>query len=154
MPKYYSVRSPWKTTEELKEKIEEYFNSYCESNKVYPTITGLAWYLGTNRMTLLNWIKSKDIESKTFNFSKEDKDLCIKYLLDAYSYIEKGYEENLFYKDSFNGCRFTLSNNYKWVDKQVIESDNTNKNIDFKDLSEQERIALKNKALEALEDED
>ena len=38
----------FKTPEELEKRIEEYFE-YAKENKEVPTVSGLAWYLDTNR---------------------------------------------------------------------------------------------------------
>ena len=40
--------------DKFKEKINDYFEVMDKTNRPY-TISGLAYYLGTNRMTLLNY---------------------------------------------------------------------------------------------------
>ena len=50
----------FKTPEELEKRIEEYFE-YAKDNKEVPTVSGLAWFLGTNRQCLLRY-QEEDIE--------------------------------------------------------------------------------------------
>jgi len=44
----------FKTPEELEKRIEEYFK-YAKENNEVPTVSGLAWYLDTNRQCLLRY---------------------------------------------------------------------------------------------------
>jgi hypothetical protein len=109
----------------IDEKIEEYFK-YAKDNNKHITITGLAWYLGIDRLTLLNYEKCKDIDwLKSVDDSVKDK--FINSIKDAKRRIECEYEESLYNKNSSVGAIFTLKNNYGWVDKQEIEQ--TNKDI-------------------------
>lgn len=44
----------FKTPEELEAKIEAYYE-WAKENKKHITVTGLAWFLDTNRQTLLDY---------------------------------------------------------------------------------------------------
>ncbi len=116
----------FKSPEELESKIQEYYK-WAEDNNKHITMSGLAWYLDTNRQTLLNyensleneWLKSVDDDVKV---------LYVDSIKRAKARIEMEYEEGLYHKESTVGTIFTLKNNYGWVDKQEIER--TNKTIE------------------------
>lgn len=119
---------PFKFTDpdKLDMQIEEFFND-CKENKRIPTVTGLAVYLDTDRLTLLNYENCID------NPAYEELDYDVKvHLINsikrAKQRVESEYEQALFNKNSAVGAIFTLKNNYKWVDKQEIEQ--TNKTIE------------------------
>ncbi|EGT0014195.1 terminase small subunit [Clostridium perfringens] len=124
----------WKSPEELETKIEEYYK-WCDDNDKKKTISRLAWYLGTNRTTLLNYENAEE-----FDWLKRlDKDVRRKYvntIKKAKAFIESEYEELLMNKSSTTGAIFTLKNNFKWVDKQEIV--NTNNNSNLENLSDEE----------------
>lgn len=116
----------FKSPEELEKRIQEYYE-WAKDNNKHITMSGLAWYLGTNRQTLLNyencleddWLKSVPDDVKV---------LYVDSIKRAKQRIEMEYEEGLFNKNSAVGAIFTLKNNYKWVDKQEVEQ--TNKTIE------------------------
>ncbi len=116
----------FKSPEELESKIQEYYK-WAEDNNRHITMSGLAWYLGCSRTTLLNyensleneWLKSVDDDVKV---------LYVNSIKRAKERIEMEYEEGLYNKNSVVGTIFTLKNNYGWVDKQEIEQ--TNKTIE------------------------
>lgn len=116
----------FETPEELEDRIEEYF-MWAKKNKRYVTVSDLAWYLGTNRQTLLNYENCMDNDW----LKSVDNDVKVKYIdtiKRAKARIEAEYEQGLFHKESVVGTIFTLKNNYGWVDKQEIEQ--TNKTIE------------------------
>lgn len=122
------IGRPFKFTDpdKLDMQIEEFFNN-CKDNKIIPTVTGLAVYLDTDRLTLLNYENCLD------NPAYEELDYDVKvHLINsikrAKQRVESEYEQALFNKNSAVGAIFTLKNNYKWVDKQEIEQ--TNKTIE------------------------
>lgn len=115
----------FKTPEELEKRIEEYFE-YAKDNKEVPTVSGLAWFLGTNRQTLLNY--QEENENLFKSISDDVKVKFFDTIKRAKARIESGYEQALFNKNSAVGAIFTLKNNYKWVDKQEVEQ--TNKTIE------------------------
>lgn len=115
----------FKTPEELEKRIEEYFK-YAKDNMEVPTVSGLAWYLGTNRQCLLRYQE----EDNDLLKSVPDDVKCMfrDTVKQAKARIEAGYEQALFNKNSAVGAIFTLKNNYGWVDKQEVEQ--TNKTIE------------------------
>ncbi|MGN1029767.1 MAG: terminase small subunit [Bacilli bacterium] len=115
----------FKTPEELEKRIEEYFK-YAKDNMEVPTVSGLAWFLGTNRQCLLRYQEEDDDLLK----SVPDDVKCMfrDTVKQAKARIEAGYEQALFNKNSAVGAIFTLKNNYGWVDKQEVEQ--TNKTIE------------------------
>jgi hypothetical protein len=107
----------FKTPEELQRKIDEYFDMCDENNKPY-TISGLAYYLGTNRQTLLNY---------------EERDEFFDTIKNAKARIEAFVEESLWTPKITAGVIFNLKNNFGWNDK------NENKvTINLDDLSDEE----------------
>lgn len=128
-PKYTSV-------DQITDLIDEYFK-YCEGepltdeegnilfnkrgdpiilNQHPPTVTGLAFYLGFHsRQTLLN-----------YQARKEFKDVITK----AKMRVEMYTEEALFNRDTSNGARFSLQNNFKgWREEHTSEEDGNQKEI-------------------------
>jgi DNA-binding XRE family transcriptional regulator len=99
--KYKSVKS-------MQEDIDKYFAECDENGKPY-TVSGLAYALGTNRQTLLNY---------------EEKEEFFDTIKSAKAKIELFNEEMLYNKDvSTTGVIFNLKNNYGWKDKQEIEAE-------------------------------
>lgn len=96
------------SVEDMEQAIEEYFD-YCDENNKPYTISGLAYALGTNRQTLLDY---------------QDKEEFTDTIKRAKARIECFNEELLFSKDVPTvGVIFNLKNNYNWKDKQEIEAD-------------------------------
>lgn len=115
----------FKTPEELEKRIEEYFK-YAKDNMEVPTVSGLAWYLGTNRQCLLRY---QEEDNNLLKSVPDDvKGMFRDTVKQAKARIEAGYEQALFNKNSAVGAIFTLKNNYGWVDKQEVEQ--TNKTIE------------------------
>lgn len=121
----------FKTPEELEEKIEQYYE-WAKDNKKHITITGLAWYLGTNRQTLLNYENSLEDGA----YSSVDDDVKVRFvdsIKRAKARIEMEYEETLYNKNSAVGGIFVLKNNYGYVDKQEIVQENKNIEVKLED---------------------
>ena len=124
----------WSTPEELEKKIEEFYK-WCDDNDKKKTVSRLAWYLGTNRTTLLNYENAEE-----FGWLKRLDDTTrrkyVNTIKRAKAFIESEYEELLMNKSSTTGAIFTLKNNYKWVDKQEIVTTNDSNldNIKQEDL--------------------
>lgn len=98
----------YESVEAMQEDINKYFAECDEKGKPY-TVSGLAYALGTNRQTLINY---------------EDKDQFVDTIKSAKAKIERFNEEMLYNKDvSTTGVIFNLKNNYGWKDKQEIEAD-------------------------------
>ena len=99
--KYTSVKA-------MQKDIDKYFAECDENGKPY-TVSGLAYALGTNRQTLINY---------------EDKEEFFDTIKGAKAKIERFNEELLYSKDAPTvGVIFNLKNNYGWKDKQEIEAD-------------------------------
>lgn len=89
----------------FEKKIEEYFNDCDKKGKPY-TMSGLAYSLGMDRRSLLN-------------YSKDDKFFpTIKIARDR---VETYVEEQLYGNKQTAGVIFSLKNNFGWKDKQEIE---------------------------------
>lgn len=120
----------YKSKEEMQEKIDEYFKE-CEGKVLKDsngepilykngepviygtkplTITGLALALGFNsRQSLLNYKAKKEF---------------LDTITRARTRVEQYVEESLFYKDSANGAKFSLANNFEgWKEKKQVEAD-------------------------------
>ncbi|XZI43539.1 terminase small subunit (plasmid) [Clostridium perfringens] len=107
----------FKSPEELQAKIDAYYE-WAKENKKHITVTGLAWFLDTNRQTLLDY-ESEDCAL----FKKipvEMKHAFTDTIKRAKARIEMEYEESLYNKNSAVGAIFTLKNNYNYVDKQEV----------------------------------
>lgn len=98
----------YKNAKLLQDDIEKYFAKCDEQSKPY-TVSGLAYALGTNRQTLINYGEKEDF---------------IDTIKAAKAKIEAYNEELLYSKDVPTvGVIFNLKNNYNWKDKQEIEAD-------------------------------
>ncbi len=127
--KKYGRPPKYKKSSEMQAKIDEYFK-ICEgemllkpdgqpmTNKkgiIYrvkprpPTVTGLALHLGfTSRQALLNYRGKKEF---------------LDTVTRARSRIEQYNEEALYSKETCNGAKFNLSNNFEgWTEKQEVET--------------------------------
>lgn len=105
----------YESAEAMQKDIDEYFAECDEKQKPY-TVSGLAYALGTNRQTLLNY---------------EEREDFLDTIKSAKAKIERFNEEMLYSKDvSTTGVIFNLKNNYNWKDKQEIEAEvNSDMNI-------------------------
>lgn len=97
----------YKNVKAMQTDIDNYFKECDENGRPY-TVSGLAYSLGTNRQTLLNYEENEEF----FDTIKRAK-----------ARIELFNEELLYNKDvSTTGVIFNLKNNYGWKDKQEIEA--------------------------------
>ena len=111
--------------EELKDKIEEYWD-YCEEHERVMTLSGLAYYLGMTRQTL-------------YNYSTRDKFGHI--VQRAKDRIEMDTEERLqLAGQATTGIIFSLKNNYHWDadNKTETKIESTNKNYDLSNLTDEQ----------------
>lgn len=107
----------FKSPEELQNKIYAYYE-WAKENKKHITITGLAWFLDTNRQTLLRY---EEDDSELLKSVNEDVRQAFRDTVKrAKARIEMEYEESLYNKNSAVGAIFTLKNNYNYVDKQEV----------------------------------
>ena len=106
----------FKSVEEVEEKINAYFN-YCEEKEKPYTMSGLAYYLGIDRKTLLNYSKNEEY----FHTIKKARDK-----------VQMQLEECLYRLGNNSGVIFNLKNNFDWKDKIEQTNDSLseiNKNI-------------------------
>lgn len=111
----------FKSPEELAKRIDEYFH-YCDTHttievmkngervevpdpKPY-TVSGLAYYLGTTRRTLLDYEAKNDEYFHTIRAAKAK--------------IEAFVEESLWTPKIAQGVVFNLKNNFGWKEQQDI----------------------------------
>lgn len=123
----------WSSPKELQDKIEEFYEWCIENNKRI-TVSRLAWYLGTNRRTLLNYENAEEFGWLS-RLDDETRKEYVHTIKKAKAFIESEYEELLYQKGSNTGAIFSLKNNYSWVDKQEIV--NTDKRA-VEDMTEDE----------------
>lgn len=107
----------FKSVEEVKEKINAYFN-YCEEKEKPYTMSGLAYYLEVSRQTLVNY----SYKDEYFDTIKKARDK-----------VQMQLEENaLSNKANPTFTIFNLKNNFDWKDKiehSSSEVENINKNV-------------------------
>ena len=96
----------YKTEEELKKAIDNYFIECDNKEKPY-TITGLALALGIDRATLMRY------------GNRESYATLIK---NAKLKVENQLEESLYRLGNNSGVIFNLKNNYGWKDSVEVES--------------------------------
>ena len=97
----------FKTPEELEEKINTYFYQCKEEERPY-TMSGLAFALGIDRKTLINYGKDEEF----FHTIKRARD-----------FVEQYIEERLLTQSGVTtGVIFNLKNNFDWKDKQEIDA--------------------------------
>lgn len=102
----------YKTQEELQKGIDKYFKD-CDKNEKPYTMSGLAYSLGIDRVTLINYGK---------------KDLFFTQIKNAKAKVQAQLEENaLMGKGNAVFTIFNLKNNYGWTEKQEIEAKTKNK---------------------------
>ena len=112
---------------EVEEKINAYFN-YCEEKEKPYTMSGLAYYLGIDRKTLINYSKNEEY----FHTIKKARDK-----------VQMQLEENaLSNKANPTFTIFNLKNNFDWKDSNEVK---TNVEITKVDelLNEIKNISLK-----------
>lgn len=121
---YGKANLKYKTVEQLQAAIDEYFN-YCDNRirQVYSakadgvietldpapyTMSGLAYAMGIDRRTLLNYSKDESF----FPLIKNARDR-----------VEADVEERMSDKQTFTpGLIFNAKNNFGWVDAQRVDA--------------------------------
>lgn len=112
----------FKSVGEVKEKINNYFE-YCETNDKPYTMSGLAFYLGISRQTLVNY----SYEQEFFDTIKKARDK-----------VQMQLEENLYRLGNNSGIIFNLKNNFGWKDKLEVEQETVNRINIINDLPQEE----------------
>lgn len=121
--------------DELEKQINDYYD-WCEENEKPICVTGLAWYLGTNRMTLLNY-KNDDMVVRFKEENAEEYKRIVEIIKKAYARVEFEYESFLFDRSKATGGIFTLKNNFSWADKQIIETNTKQEKLNEEDIDKQ-----------------
>ena len=105
----------YKRQEELKKGIDAYFDMCDEKGRPY-TMSGLAFSLGVDRVTLINYGK---------------RDLFFTLVNDAKQRVQAQLEENaLMGKGNAVFTIFNLKNNYGWRDQVEVKNDNEISKLD------------------------
>lgn len=113
--KHAGGRPPiYSSVEELDKDIQKYFDN-CNKDKRPYTMSGLAYALGMDRRTLINYGK----DEKFFHSIKRAKE-----------FVEQSLEERLISTSGVaTGIIFNLKNNYDWKDKQEVDTNINATNI-------------------------
>lgn len=105
----------YKTQEQLQKGIDKYFKDCDEKQKPY-TMSGLAYSLGVERQTLVNYGK---------------RDLFFTQIKEAKQKVQAQLEENaLSGKANAVFTIFNLKNNYGWRDAFEVKNDNELSKLD------------------------
>ena len=113
---------------EISERLQTYF-ALCASDNIMPTIAGMAFSLGINRVTLWDWINGKRETIKNHD--------VVNILKNAYSFIESQYEDML-----TNGkiipvsAFFLMKNNFGYQDtSNLVVSANNEHTENIEDIA-------------------
>lgn len=117
------------------------------TDQVPYTVTGLARSLGVARQTLRNY--------RQFKHYSDDIDPAVRIEListleDAFQRVEEYNEMQLHKNGISNGIKFNLSNNFDWVDKQVLETNSVDDDLNALDDPAAERENVGAEAAAAL----
>lgn len=129
--KYRGRPAKYENPEEMQTIIDDYFRECDEIGEV-PTVTGLAYALGTDRKLLLRYEKSEECNWLT-QYDDSVKQGFRDAIKGAKRFIESRYEQALFDKGKTIGAIFTLKNNYNYVDKQEVEQTSRTITIDVEE---------------------
>ena len=133
MIKYRGPAPKYTTGEQVEKEIQGYFEE-CEKTESYPTVSGLAYWLGISRNTLIKYKEAVERGEALKHLDDTAKHDIVNSVKRAYEYIQNGYEDKLINgKTSPIGTIFALKNNFKWVDKQEIEQTNKTINVELED---------------------
>lgn len=144
----------FQSAKELQDKVEAYFDScldyvrdwrgkrvkdsetgeYLKHQVRVPTITGLAVFLDTSRETLLDY--ENELHKNT-DMPEETKHAFSDTIKKAKLRIYDETEQQL-YGGKPTGAIFSLKNNYGWVDKTRVETEDVGRHNPFEGLSEDE----------------
>lgn len=129
----------WKKGKDLQKEIDAYFLD-CDTRKKPYTITGMASFLGVNRLTLLQYEKMLNGSS----ISDKAKEDLSDVICSAKAKIEAYYEEQGFLNPRASRIiLFTLQNNFGWKDKKEVDVTGTDDKL--KNLNEAELQAILDK---------
>lgn len=116
----------YENAQEMQEKIDQYFVSCFKpildknGNPVMNPLTGDFYLQQYRPFTMSGLANALDMSRQSLlNYSKEDEFLDT--IERARRKVEVYTEEKLFEKETCNGSKFSLSNNFGWTEKQEIE---------------------------------
>lgn len=133
MIRYRGPAPKYTTVEQVEKEIQGYF-AECEKAESYPTVSGLAYWLGITRETLIRYRDAVNNGEVLKHLEDTVKAGIADSVKRAYEYIQNGYEDKLINgKTSPIGTIFALKNNFKWVDKQEIEQTNKTVSVELED---------------------
>lgn len=112
------------------------------------TISGLARHLGVSRQTLLDYRKA---EHYSEDIDEDTRQELMDTILNAYQKVEEFNEKMLFKSGIANGVKFSLTNNFGWVDKSVVDSNVRTVEEDLDDLDSDGREEIAEQAAKKLE---
>lgn len=133
MIKYRGPAPKYTTGEEVEKEIQGYFEE-CAKTESYPTVSGLAYWLGISRNTLIKYKEAVENGEALKSLDDTAKRDIVNSVKRAYEYIQNGYEDKLVNgKTSPIGTIFALKNNFKWVDRTENVVENKTINIELED---------------------
>ena len=133
MIKYRGPAPKYTTGEQVEKEIQGYF-AECAKTESYPTVSGLAYWLGISRNTLVKYKEAVDNGEALKSLDEGAKRDIVSSVKRAYEYIQNGYEDKLVNgKTSPIGTIFALKNNFKWVDKQEVVQTNKEIKVELED---------------------
>lgn len=114
------------------------------------TVTDLALALGVSRDTLRNYRK---YEHYSDDIDPEIRQELIRTIEAAFQRVE-GYNERALHRNGLaNGIKFNLTNNFGWIDKQVVETRSPEEDLDALDDPAEQRDDVATAAAAALQED-
>ena len=133
MIKYRGPAPKYTSGEQVEKEIQGYFEE-CSKTDSYPTVSGLAYWLGITRETIVRYKEAVDNGEVLKSLDEGAKRDISDSVKRAYEYIQNGYEDRLVNgKTSPIGTIFALKNNFKWVDKQEVVQTNKEIKVELED---------------------
>ena len=130
MAKKKTVGRPpkFKSKEEMQEKIDKYFED-CqgkvlknEDGSIFKDKNGMPVVMGVRPLTMSGLANALGFSSRQSLLNYEGKKEFMDTITRARARVEQYTEECLFDKNSANGAKFSLANNFEgWREKQEID---------------------------------
>lgn len=120
----------FKSKMEMQGKIDKYFEA-CEGKPLVdkegnPILTkgGQIIIVGQKPLTITGLARALGFSSRQSLLNYEGKKEFLDTIMRARMRVEEYVEESLFYKETANGAKFSLANNFEgWKEKKEIEAD-------------------------------
>ena len=132
MTKKKAGRPPkFKNKQEMQAKIDQYFEDCegkvltdAEGKPVLHSKTGQPIMYGAKPLTITGLARALGFNSRQSLLNYEGKKEFLDTIMRARMRVEEFVEESLFYKETANGAKFSLANNFEgWKEKHEIEAD-------------------------------